>query len=306
MIDRFNKWLHAWKSRGRDIWIRGHVRSAPGEKPRKTKDEIKPLILKATKEFLLPTDVGRAMVMIADECVAQVLQEFRSEKEAEVAAGLLKVEATNHRLDMVDTAVEEIRAITSNGVDCIEELNRSLGIHEANAAGTVEGINGHLARLQEEVAKETADRHGAISHLHAALTEKISATYVEQMFQKLQAEARLKDCNALLKEQVTNHRLQEVEAAVADIRVVAGSVIELKNWLTELRTEIDGGLNSRDQMINELRTELQTLKERLNRQREVLVPTFTMRLEGGDDGVVTLVPVVQQASQARRVIDGRR
>jgi hypothetical protein len=189
MIDQLKKWLHAWKSRGRDTWVGGHVRSLPGRNPQKAREGIKPLILEATEEFLIPTEVGRALVMIADKRVAEALREFRSEQETKSEASRLQMEEINRRLTEVDDAVKELRTATAAGADHIEELNRRLATHEAWAIGVVEGINARLAGLQEEIAKETADRHGAVSHLHAALTEKISATHVEQMFQKLRAES---------------------------------------------------------------------------------------------------------------------
>ena len=115
MITRFNKWLRSWMSRGRDIWIPGHIRSAPGQRPPKAQDEVKPLILIATKEFLLPTDVGKALVKIAEERIAMALRELRSEREAEGEASLMQMEATNHRLNEVDDAVEELRSATAVG-----------------------------------------------------------------------------------------------------------------------------------------------------------------------------------------------
>jgi predicted nucleic acid-binding Zn-ribbon protein len=185
------------------------------------------------------------------------------------------------RLTEVEGAVEGLQTATAAGADHIEELNHRLATHEASAAGAVERINTRLAGLQEEISKETADRHGAISHLHAALTEKISATHVEQMFQKLQAESAAKDRDALLKEEVNDRRLREIEAGIADIRVEVARDAER---IGELRHDVDA--------------QLRALRERIGRNREVRIPAFTMRSEEGDDGVMTLEPVIHHVSQA--------
>lgn len=281
MIDQFKKWLRAWKSGRREVSVREHVRSFPGEKQREAREGIKPLILEATQEFLIPTEVGKALVTIADKRIAEALQKLRLEQETEGKTSRLQMEEICRRLTEVEGTVEGLRTATAAGAGHIEELNHRLATHEASAAGALEGINTRLAGLREEIAKEIADRHGAISHLHAALTEKISATHVEQMFQKLQTESAAKDRDALLKEEVNDRRLLEVEAGIADIRAEVARDAER---IGELRQDVDA--------------KLQALRARLGRNRELRIPAFTMRSEEGDDGVMTLEPVVPHASQA--------
>jgi hypothetical protein len=293
MFDRLKKWLHAWKSGEKEVLdgekevkealdgekevlVREHIR----RKPQKASEEIKSLAINTTKEFLIYIDRDGAMAEIADARIAEASREFRSEQEAKGEASRQQMEEIYRRLTEVDNAVKELRTATVDGADHIEELNHRLATHEASAAAVVEGINTRLAGLQEEIAKETADRHGAISHLHAALTEKISATHVEQMFQKLQAESAAKDRDALLKEEVNDRRLREVEAGTQDIRAEVARDVER---IGELRHDVDA--------------QLKAFRERLGRDIEVRMPAFTMRLEDGDDEVIPVEPVVPDVSQ---------
>jgi hypothetical protein len=320
MFDQIKKWLRAWKNRGKEVLVHEHFRSAPSKKPQKAKEETKTPTVKLAKEFIMSIDVDGTMAMIADARIAEALLELRSGQETKDEASRLQMDEICRRFTEIDDAIEKVRTATVAGADHVEELNRRLTTHEAAAADVVDGINTRLTGLREEIAKETADRHGEIGHLHATLTEKISTAQVEQMFQKLRAELAVKDRDNLLKEGVNDGRLREVEVVVADIRVEAAgdaerigelrhdidaqreatedSVSKIENRLTELERARDERLAFHTQAISALRDELQTLKERLNRNREVRISAFTMRSEESDDGVMTLAPIVHRVSQA--------